>query len=91
MKMKDAFLSSGQSSPKRHVKSTWESRYRRLFIASLCGASVFLLVSLWLNAAWIYGSLYGQADRAHHFEILVIDLDGGDIGEPFSFSLFQLP
>ncbi|KAH8653400.1 hypothetical protein BX600DRAFT_440478 [Xylariales sp. PMI_506] len=61
--------------------SVWDPQLRRTFVAALCGASVFLLVSLWLNAAWIYGSLFRQSERAHNLEILLIDLDGGDIGQ----------
>lgn len=71
----------------RDQESFSQPRFRRLFVLSLFGASVFLLISLWLNAAWIYGSLYRQAERAQYLDVVVIDLDGSDIGK-YCLSVF---
>ncbi|KAN0107973.1 Protein of unknown function (DUF3533) domain containing protein [Hyaloscypha variabilis] len=51
-----------------------------MFIKQICAASVFLLVSIWIVAAWIYGSLYQLDDRTKHLKILLVDLDGDVIG-----------
>jgi hypothetical protein len=79
--MKKPLLDSSRSSQNSQIQSRWEPQGRRLFVHSLCGASIFLIVCVWLIAPWIYGSIYRQEDRAHHLEILVVDLDGGDIGK----------
>jgi hypothetical protein len=52
-----------------------------MFIKQICAASVFLLVSIWIVAAWIYGSLYQLDDRTKHLKILLVDLDGDVIGK----------
>lgn len=87
-KMKVSLPKSSLKSQNSQIKSRWEPQNRRLFITSLCGASLFLIISFWLNAAWIYGSLYREEYRAKNLEILVIDLDGGDIGQPLPLPLF---
>lgn len=80
-KMKKPLLDSSRSSQNSQIKSYWEPQTRRLFVLSLCGASIFLIICVWLIASWIYGSIYRQEDRAHNLEILVLDLDGGEIGK----------
>jgi len=66
-----------------------------MFIKQICAASVFLLVSIWIVAAWIYGSLYQLDDRTKHLKILLVDLDGDVIGKLSSrwiyCSRFQCP
>jgi hypothetical protein len=52
-----------------------------LFIKQICAASVFLLVSIWILAAWIYGSLFRLDNRTKHLKILLVDLDGDEIGK----------
>jgi hypothetical protein len=54
---------------------------RRLFRKQVIVTIIFLLLSAWICAIWIFSSAFKQPERASHLRILVADLDGGQVGE----------
>lgn len=54
---------------------------RHLFGRQLTITIVFLLLSVWACAVWIFSSAFKQPERVSHLRILVADLDGGQVGE----------
>ncbi|KAI9701349.1 MAG: hypothetical protein M1820_006571 [Bogoriella megaspora] len=60
----------------------WHNVRIKFILAVTAGALMFLLVFL-ADLSYLYGSLYQDNYRYHNFHYLVVDYDGGAIGQAF--------
>ena len=56
----------------------------RKFVPAAAVAAVAVLLLLFLNLSYLYGSVYHQTTRSSAFQILLVDYDGGVIGRALS-------
>ncbi|KAL5356093.1 hypothetical protein BJX96DRAFT_171286 [Aspergillus floccosus] len=57
------------------------SASRRLFGKQMIITIIFLVLSAWTCAIWIFSSAFKQPERASNLRILVADLDGEQVGQ----------
>ncbi|KAF8448608.1 hypothetical protein BDZ91DRAFT_751867 [Kalaharituber pfeilii] len=50
-------------------------------LKAIAGAMVMLLCLFWAASSYINGKIYKESDYAYRLHVLVVDMDGGDIGE----------
>ncbi len=63
------------------TKSKWVAKDRKIFAWHILRAAIVVLIAIWIIACWIFGAISKQSTRAHNLKILLLDLDGGDMGE----------
>ncbi|KAL3428860.1 hypothetical protein BDV09DRAFT_181356 [Aspergillus tetrazonus] len=63
--------------------SHWHS-IRKSFLLALTGSFVLLQLLFLGNFAYLYGTQFQSTGRAHNFKILLVDYDGGVVGQSLS-------
>ena len=66
------------------VKAPSHTVVWRKFVSAAAIAAVAVLLLLFLNLSYLYGSVYNQTTRSSAFHILLVDYDGGIIGRSLS-------
>lgn len=63
--------------------ASWKGSRRKLFLP-LFAAAMMLLVFFLGDMSYLFGALYQQSNRVNALNVLVVDFDGGAIGEAVS-------
>lgn len=66
---------------KKPARPIWPTKERKIFVLHILRAAVAVLAAIWIIACWIFGSISKQSTRSHNLKILLVDLDGGDMGK----------